>query len=199
MTPFPHDHEEIAWSHFLAQHLGKDYTEAFVRAFYPPLNVLDKAQNDLYTLRWLETAVGAQLDGIGYIVGQSRVLSSAIYLPFFGFITQPSGRAFGVARMRHEGEPYADALTLADAEYRSRIILKISLNNSHGTAEDLIIAVSGILGIPKADVEIRDIGNANFRIYIAGTLILPPDYRVEILQDILPRAAGVQVFPPLFL
>ena len=191
---FLHNHEEVAWSHFLAQHVGKLYTESFVRAFYPPLDYLDSAQNQLYTMRWLETAQGVQLDGIGYIVGQSRVLEASVYLPFFGYETQPAGRAYGVARYRRKGEPYADSAVMGDAEYRARIRVKIGLNNSHGTAEDIMKAVEGILGV--TDVEVRDMGNANARIFIEGTEILFPDYRVEQLQGILPKAAGVQVFPP---
>ena len=111
---FPHDHAEVAWSHFLAQHVGKSKTENFVRAFYPPLNVLDKALNDLYTLRWLETAEGKQLDGIGSIVGLTRSVANSVYLPFFGFSVQISGRSFGVARMRRKGEPYAQSSSLGD-------------------------------------------------------------------------------------
>lgn len=191
---FLHQHGEVAWSHFLAQHVGKLYTESFVKAFYPPLDYLDSAQQQLYTLRWLETAQGVQLDGIGYIVGQSRVLESSVYVPFFGFITQPAGRAFGVARMRRKGEPYADSATMGDADYRAMIRVKIGLNNSHGTTEDIIKAVEGILGV--TDVEVRDMGNANARLYVGGTLIVFPDYREELLKSILPKAAGVQFFPP---
>ena len=57
---FPHDHSAIAWNHFLAQHIGKLKTEGFVKSFYSPIDVLDKALNDLYTKRWLETAEGAR-------------------------------------------------------------------------------------------------------------------------------------------
>src|SRR5580765_1475795 len=84
---FPHDHADIAWSNFLAQHVNKLNTKNFVKAFYQPFNVLDKAINDLYTKRWIDTAEGAQLDGIGSIVGKSREVLNSVYLPFFGFVS----------------------------------------------------------------------------------------------------------------
>lgn len=189
---FPHDHEEIAWSHFLAQHVGKKNTENFARSFYPPLNVLDKALNDLYTKRWLDTAEGVQLDGIGSIVGKKREIPNSVYLPFFGFITQPSGRGFGEARMRRKREPFAESSFLGDTEYRIALHMKIALNNGHGTAEELMYAVNRSLGV--TGTRVMDYGNGNARIYI-NDFILQADPRYSILLDNLAKAAGVKLWP----
>jgi hypothetical protein len=189
---FPHNHSDIAWDHFLAQHLGKTNTENFVRAFYPPLEKLDSALNDLYTLRWLNTAEGAQLDGIGSIVGIGRVVPNAIYLPFFGFASQISGRAFGVARIRRKREPYAQSSILGDTEYRVIINLKISLNNGHGTAEELIHAFNTALNV--TGTRVQDAGNANARIYI-NDFIMSYDPRSQLLEYMIPKAAGVKLWP----
>lgn len=189
---FPHDHAEIAWSHFLAQHVNKANTENFVKAFYQPLNFLDKALNDLYTKRWIDTAEGQQLDGIGSIVGRSREVPNSVYLPFFGFWSQPSGRGFGQARMRHKREPYATSMYLADADYRVALHLKIALNNGHGTAEEMMYAVNTSLGV--RGTRVIDYGNANARIYI-DDFILPNDARYSILLDNLAKAAGVKLWP----
>ena len=189
---FPHDHSEIAWSHFLAQHVGKVNTENFVKAFYPPLNELDNALNELYTLRWINTAEGAQLDGIGSIVGIPRILADAVYLPFFGFASQIAGRAFGVARMRHKREPYASSIILGDTEYRILISMKISLNNGHGTAEELIHAFDTALSV--TGTRVMDAGNANARVYI-NDFIMTTDPRSELLNYMIPKAAGVKLWP----
>lgn len=189
---FPHDHAEIAWGHFLAQHVGKKDTANFVKAFYPPLNELDAALNQLYTERWLDTAEGAQLDGIGSIVGISRSVANSVYLPFFGFSSQISGRAFGVARMRHKREPYAQSSVLGDIEYKALINLKIGLNNGHGTAEELIYTFNSVLGVTKTRVE--DIGNANARVYINDFIMLT-DPRSQLLEFMIPKAAGVRLWP----
>jgi hypothetical protein len=189
---FPHDHAEIAWSHFLAQHIGKVNTEHFVRAFYNPLNELDNALNDLYTKRWLYTAEGKQLDGIGSIVGITREVTNSVYLPFFGFWSQPSGRGFGQARMRRKREPYAASSFLGDTDYRVAIGMKIALNNGHGTAEEIMQAVNLSLGV--VGTRVLDYGNANARIYI-DDFILPNDPRYSILLDHLAIAAGVKLWP----
>ena len=189
---FPHDHAVIAWEHFLAQHIGKKNTENFVKSFYPPIKELDDALNDLYTLRWLETAEGAQLDGIGSIVGIPRAVPNAVYIPFFGFSSQIAGRAFGVARMRRKREPYAQSIILGDAEYRVLISLKISLNNGHGTAEELMYAFDNALNVTGTIV--MDAGNANARVYI-NAFIMSYDPRSQMLDYMIPKAAGVKLWP----
>jgi hypothetical protein len=188
---FPHDHATISWEHWLAQHIGKSNTENFVRSFYQPLNLLDKALNDLYTQRFLATAQGKQLDGIGSIVGISRGLSNQIYLSFFGFRTQISGRGFGQARFRKRYEPWASTLVLGDTEYRVVLFLKISLNNGYGTAEQLMYAFNTSLQVTRTRVE--DVGNANARVYI-NDFIMSTDPRSQLLEFMIPRAAGVKLW-----
>jgi len=193
---FLHDHATIAWSHFLAQHENKPYTEAFVTAFYPPLVELDTTQNELYTKRWIDTAEGVQLDGVGSIVGKSREVPNSVYLPFFGFISQPAGRAFGTYRMRFDRDPYATSGFLGDTEYRKAIYTKIADNNSHGTAEDIMRIVNDVIGVTKT--AIFDMGNANAALMINDMTITYADYRADIIDEIIPRAGGVQIFPYLF-
>ena len=189
---FIHDHGEISWSHFLAQHVSKKNTEDFVRPFYSPLNELDKALNQLYTERWIDTAVGRQLDGIGSIVGISRRVANSVYLPFFGFSSQISGRGFGIARIRHTREPFADSSLLGDIEYRAAIYLKIALNNGHGTAEELIYVFNKSLNVTGTRIE--DMGNANARVYINDFIMLN-DPRSQLLDYLIPKAGGVKLWP----
>jgi hypothetical protein len=191
---FPHDHGEVAWGHFLAQHFNKENTEDFVTAFYPPINILDKALNDLYTLRWLETAEGAQLDGIGSIVGITRTVANSVYLPFFGFASQIAGRAFGVARLRHDREPWAESSVLGDEAYRILLYLKIAINNGHGTAEELMYSFNTVLNVTRTTIV--DFGNANARVLI-NDFIMSNDPRSQVLDYMLPKAAGVKLWPLL--
>lgn len=188
---FPHDHETIAWEHWLAQHIGKKNTEDFVRSFYGPLQKLDEVLNELYVERWLETADGDALDKIGCIVGLSRDIPDVIYKAFFGFVTQPSGRAFGVAKMRLHNEDYQDSMTLGDAEYRTALYLKIALNNGHGTAEEIMYAINTALNVTNSSV--FDLSNATGMLLIRE-LILPTDPRAYVVDKLLPRAAGVKFY-----
>jgi hypothetical protein len=192
---FPHVHSDVAWSHFLAQHVGKVYTEGYVRAFYPPLDVLDKAQYDLLTLRWIESAQGVQLDGIGSIVGIDRELQNSVFLPFFGFVSQPAGKGFNQARIRHDREPYATSRVMGDIEYTKAIIAKIALNNAHGTANDIIANVNFALGVTGTTV--MDMTDAEASLLINDMTITTADPRFAIIDKVIPRAAGVRIWPEL--
>jgi len=192
---FPYVHSEIAWSHFLAQHEDKLNTEAFVKAFYPPLDILDTAESDLLNKRWIETAEGLQLDGAGNIVGQSRSVEHIVFLPFFGFVTQPAGTGFSQARIRHIREPYAISRVMLDEEYRVAIQQKIKLNNGYGTAEDIIGNINFALGITGSTV--IDIGNANARLLINDITITTADPRYDLINRSIFRAAGVKIWPTL--
>ena len=179
---FPHLHGDIAWNHWLAQHIGKKNTEDFVYSFYQPFKILDDVLNELYTKRTIDTAEGSALGGCGNIVGLSRIAPNEIWLEFFGFVTQVSGRAFGVARMRHHNEAYTATNVLGDPEYRSRIKAKIWLNNGHGTAEECYAALSESLDVDI--IFIIDIGNANANLYI-GEIILSNDPRFHIIDEMI--------------
>jgi hypothetical protein len=189
---FIHDHGQLSWDRWLAQHVGKRNTESFVKAFYPPLNRLDRALNDMYILRWLDTAIGRQLDGIGSIVGITRTVEDGIFMPFFGFTSQPSGRGFGQARLRRRNEPYAESYMMGDVEFRFAIGGKIAFNNGHGTAIEIADSVNRTLNVTRTRV--FDAGNANARIYI-NDMILPNDPRFGLIDRMLPRAAGVKIWP----
>jgi hypothetical protein len=186
---FPHNHEEVAWGHWLAQHVGKVNTENFVRSFYGPLNVLDGVLEELYTERGIDTATGNALDGIGSIVGISRNSPFPVYLEFFGFVSQPAGRAFGVAKMRRFYEPYLTTYKMLDEEYRVAIKCKISLNNGHGTAEEIMHAFDTALGIEGTQV--FDQGNATGHIVIPKP-IDSTNAEYYMIQQMIPGAAGVK-------
>jgi hypothetical protein len=192
---FPHAHSEVAWSHFLAQHVGKQYTEGYVKAFYPPLDLLDQAQYDLLTKRGILTSEGVQLDGVGNIVGIDRELDNTVFIPFFGFTAQPAGKGFSQARIRHDREPYATSRTMGDVEYTKAILNKIALNNAHGTANDIITIVNFALGVTGTTV--MDMLDAEASLLINDMTITTADPRFAIIDKVIPRAAGVRIWPEL--
>lgn len=178
---------DTAWGHFLAQHKGKATLEAFVRALYAPVGPLADSLVGLQTALDLDRAEGARLDLIGSIVGVSRVIPQGIILSYFGFQSQPAGRGFGQARLRHEGEPVAASYTAPDAEYRRMIRAKIALNNAAGTADDVARVVMAHYAAEFAFVE--DLDNAHARVWV-GRIPAPDDALARVTPR-LPRAAGV--------
>ena len=192
---FPHIHSQVAWNNFLAQHVGKQYTQDYVLAFYPPLDLLDQSQSDLLDNRGILTSEGAQLDGVGNIVGIDRELDNTVFLPFFGFSAQPAGKGFNQARIRRDREPYASSRTMGDIEYQKAILNKIALNNGHGTANDIITIVNYALNVTGTTVV--DIGDATAEVIINDLTITTADPRFGIIDKIIPRAAGVKIWPEL--
>ena len=185
---------DLAWDSFKVQHAGKPRTEAFVRSFYGPLDALQDASQALLDQRGPLTAQGVQLDGVGQIVGIGRQVDEAVFGAFFGFQEQTAGRAFGVARIRRDGEPWASSDTLNDDDYRKRILLKIALNNAHGTARDIAIAVRAAYG-PGIKVTVADAAAvATVHVFI-GFVFPEADPTWRLATELLPRAGGVTVIP----
>lgn len=181
-----------AWARFHLQHQDKPVLEGFVRSFYGPLDQLALSVLQLSQLRGVNTARGAQLDGVGQIVGLGRKIPQGLYIAFFGFETQPAGRAFGVARMRRRSDPWADTLTLPDDDYRRLLKAKILLNNAAGLSEDIVEAIKLIFRVDRAYVE--NTGPASVKLHI-GRLLDPGDATWELFSGLLPVASGVSVTP----
>lgn len=188
---FDQENGLIAWEHFTAQFANSPRLESLVRALYQPMQMSQDAVRQLLDERWLDTAVGAQLDGIGQIVGQSREIDDTVFVPFFGFVGQPNILGFGEARLRRQNEPAVGGSTrLLDAEYRKVLYWKIVVNNGHGTAPEIAFALSFIFD--AAMIRIRDIGNAKIIIWVSR-IPGPNDPLMANPKRWVPKVAGVGV------
>lgn len=67
------NHVDRALARLRSQYQGKPKIEAFVTALLEPIQDLEDALWTLYVGRILDTATFAQLDAIGYIVGEPRL------------------------------------------------------------------------------------------------------------------------------
>jgi hypothetical protein len=101
----------------LEQFKGKPNIEVFQRALARQLSDLYEFFSELNTLRWLQTAEGIQLDGIGDIVVMSRT------------------DALVVARLVGKNVP------MDDVTYRLYLAFKIHLNTSNCTHRDVYRAL----------------------------------------------------------
>lgn len=188
-----------AWGNVLRQHADSPQMEGFFRAFYGPLTGAAAALDQIASSRTLDDAEGERLDLIGSIVGIGRDIPNGVYIAYFGFQGQPAGRAFGVARMRREGDPIALSYSAGDVEFRAMIRAKIALNNGHGTAPEIARALRSIFGVEQ--VSVRDVGPAAIEAWI-GRIPAPDEVTGSVVQNLLPRAAGVKLnltyFSPAF-
>lgn len=117
------------------------------------MQTLQKTFQDLMQLRSLDTATGEQLDVIGRIVGQDRVLLSADLYEFFGFQGALKAGSYGNvtdptigAKWWSLGKPLGGNVQLDDDTYRTFIRAKILKNTTASTSEDFIKAINLIFG-----------------------------------------------------
>ena len=149
INPFPHkDYREEALGRVTSQFEDADVFKRYLVLLlseYP--NILTSLK-DLMQQRSIDTAGGTQLDIIGDIVGQERVLSGADLLDFFGFEGALNADTFGSLGSTLGGVFYSlgDSLgtnvRLTDEQYRTLIKAKIFKNSSLATPEDLISTIN---------------------------------------------------------
>lgn len=184
------DHGAIAWGHFTGVLQSQPKLGAIVQSLYAPMNALDAALQQLTQLYNIDTAVGVQLDGIGSIVGQKRIVSNALYLAFFGYQGQQAGRAYGVAPYRQDNQTYTGSVTLDDVDYRTLIRLKIAVNNGHGTVPEIITACRSIFQTNSVTVTVN--GPAAITVNV-GIIIDPASALYAEALSFIPAPAGVAV------
>lgn len=125
--------------------------------------------------RSIDTAVGAQLDVIGDIVGRPRGLVTAELFNFFGFIGAPLADSFGSLTDPSVGSPWYSlgaptgiSRPPSDEEYRLILKAKIIKNRTQSRPEDVIQAYKFLFSAGKVTIE--QIGPANVRIGIGKIL-----------------------------
>lgn len=184
------DQKEIMINRLLAQFEGKTRLEGVVGVLGDSLNAIENTMNDLELKRWIDTAEGVQLDGLGQIVGQSRIIPQAVLIPFFGFQHQPSGRGFGVARLRRRFESSTSTSTLGDESYRMLIRAKIFKNTSICTPEQIIAACAFVYGADS--IIYHEVGNAKIRIAI-GKDLTEEQKALSNALNLIPKPGGVGI------
>lgn len=100
---------------------------------------------DLMQLRSIDTAVGEQLDIIGRIVGQDRVLIGADTFKYFGFNGSTLSSTFGTTDNSavggywySYGKPTGGNIALNDTQYRLFIKAKIKKNTTDVSANSVM-------------------------------------------------------------
>jgi hypothetical protein len=66
------DYEALALSRLTGQFESSPKLKALIQAIVAPLTLLETTADQLMSERWIDTAVGLQLDGAGSIVGEPR-------------------------------------------------------------------------------------------------------------------------------
>lgn len=187
------DNGAVMISHLLAQFVDKPKIEGLLRVLGRQLDLVEQAFIDLQEKRWVETAEGAQLDGCGVIVGQSRLVDKATYLPFFGFNEQPGGSGFEKAPFRKNMEVAVTTTKLDDEKYRMSINAKIGKNTARGTPEDVITGLRQVFSAKRVLIQ-----EDNAKIYAAiGREVTGADLLFAQNSNLLVKPGGVKLLPTL--
>lgn len=136
-------------------------------------DILQDILKKLMQERSIDTALGAQLDIIGNIVGQPRALFDVSIVYFFGFDTALGAQSYSSlsdpqlgGRYRSLNEATRGVRSLNDEEYRTLIKIKVKKNITRGLIDEFIEIVKLLYNVPSitytestASIEI-DIGRA---------------------------------------
>jgi hypothetical protein len=166
----------------------KPVLRAILTAMGAEMDELNQVVNDLKNKRWIDTAEGVQLDGIGEIVDRNRQIDRAIAVQVFGFQGQPNIAGFGEARFRGADESTLATYILDDSEYKLVLALKAMKNNSRATAVDTINSLKYIYNAPAISYE--EVGNANVIVGI-GKKLTDNEKLLANAVDLVVKAGGV--------
>ena len=190
MIPFVEtDYLTVARSRYTQQFKDKPIFDAYVKIVMQEIAELQTAFKDLKQLRDLDSAVGVQLDVIGDIVGQPRVLVDFTLSPYFGFDTAPQAKTFGTTAdvgiggyFKSVSDANGSPFEVDDDTYRFLIRARIAANISNTTPQGVMNALNFIL--ETNDCLIEEVGNAHLVITHYVTLTPLQEYFLRGLSSI---------------
>jgi hypothetical protein len=168
----------------------KPVLRAIIEALGAELDELNDAIIACKNDRWIDTAEGVQLDGLGEIVVMPRQIDKALALTVFGFDGQTNTVGFGQARFLRQGESALGTYILSDAEYRMLIAVKARQNVTDCTVEDTIASLKYVFDAPRIIIE--ETGNATITVAI-GRKLTPNQIALANAMDLIIRAGGVGI------
>lgn len=199
------DYLEISKGRYTQQFKSKPNFNALVKTWLGATDDIQKNLSDIDDIKYIDRASGKNLDNIGDIVGQDRILVDVLLLPFFGYLGNPQSRSYGDlgdasigGRWRSVGERLAGNVTLEDDEYRLFIRSKIVRNTTLATPEDTILSTEYILQSDGIEL-VEGPGPAMFSINIGKILtefekaLLKYSYTDQVERTLIIKPAGVRI------
>lgn len=130
--------------------------------------------------RWIDTAVGAQLDILGNIVGQDRVIIGGELIEFFGYLGALNAKSYGTlydptigGYYRGKNQSIGADYVLSDETYRIFIRAKIMKNTTRSTPEDIIKFIKFVFPqIERVFIQSSEYGEADIAIFSSALTLL---------------------------
>lgn len=162
----------------ISQYASSTNLQTYIGIFLKQFEDLYQAEEDCNTKRYIDTAVGYQLDVLAEIVGTGRVIPGAGALGYYGHYEAPSALGMGDDNdeniggvLRGEGQQVTGDLTLTDAQLRKVIRAKVIKNTTHCGTENVIDYIELVLG-RTVDIEITNPTPASIDVNIHEYLVV---------------------------
>ena len=198
------DYLEINRSRITEQFKNANNLDRLMQIWTEGYQEIQEVILDMLHLLDIDTAVGAQLDMIGEIVGQPRELVDINTTGYFGFDEDPAAKKFGSVSNQQGGiwysirDPLNGTVELSDGLYREFIRAKIISNNAGGTPEEIITTAQGLFSVQM--VELVEVGDATLTLNIGrrpwndeNLTAFPGLDETAIADRLLPVPMGVKV------
>lgn len=153
----------------ISQYSNSQNLKRYINCFISVFNDIFLACKQVATERYLDYAVGAQLDVIGTIVGQPRQLSESKPLGYFGYYDNPQAADPSIGSdkdatiggtLKGDLDKDSSDFILVDEDYVNVIYARILKNSSNCCVEDVLAYVDLVLG-RNVDLEIIESEDAN--------------------------------------
>jgi len=168
----------------------------YIKALLSEANTLEEVFQSLLSDRWIDTAIGVQLDIIGAIVGQNRILVDSTVLSYFGFATGIGSNSFGTlsdpavgGRFRGIGESTTGDRVLTDDEYRIYIRARVIKNSITPTLPQMISFLKFLFNVDQ--IVIID-SHMSYTVQI-GRPLSSNEKAFLTTTDLVPKVAAVNV------
>lgn len=196
---------EIARSRYTQQFKDKPNFDKLIATWLEESEDLQSTISAIDDIKYIDKCSGVQLDNIGEIVGQPRLLIDADLIAFFGFTGQSISRSYGDLNDASKGgrwysldESTTGNISLQDTEYRLFLKAKIIRNTTVATTEDVIDSLKFLFGASKVHL-IEGESPATYSAAIGAVLsqqeknLLKYDYQEGVKRTLVVKPAGVRV------
>lgn len=199
------DYLQEARERYTEQFKDKEVFDKYVQLLLAENIELQEVYRQLMQERSIDTAVGAQLDLIGEIVGQPRELIDTALLEYFAFDGYPDAQSYGdlndtsVGGFYYSlGDPLVGNTLLNDEQYRLFIKAKIIKNNTNVTPNQMLKFISFVFGVNVNNIVAE--GQAEFTLLIGKelnsferALLAYVSYAQGYPSRFIPKPIGVRV------
>lgn len=187
------DQVEKAKGRFITQYKESNLID-YQRPFSEELNELEQVIQDINLTRSIDDASGVNLDVIGRIVGQPRIVINASDVTYFGFNGASNADSFGtvednsVGGIWKSGQETTDGFRLlTDTEYRFYLKARIFRNYMYPNINQLNKFYSLFFGVET--IHIVD-GRLEYQVNI-GRILNDNEKNILLNADIMPEVVGV--------